>query len=418
MTIRTDRARRAWVFGVAVAAFVSACSVESPREALRQSAAEIQGGTSDTGDAPVGLFLFTDGSNNVHSCTGTMIAPDIVLTAGHCVDRVTVNDFYTGNGAPQLESNWTVPSGMVDHAVDATYVFLPGADYRDDPGDDVALLHLANPECSITPWTLAPSAAGGTCNTVGFGRNTVNQTTYHWEKRRATGTVNLGDSGPSWVTVDPLNGGGAAGDSGGPLSCAPGTVAGVFSSIPPNATPPTQSYYARTDSARADLATWISQWEFTPVPPGNCSATFRGDWHGDWPACGTNEVDITCRSPPVQRGAIVFEREDSNGVVDIGTIFAQVAMCNSSNGVGNGVVDYPTSTGTITYYACTVDPNNNTRYCSPGMTVSVTPAHPPITCQGGDEWCESTCSCDIARCAAGYIWCPSTCSCTHFNYCW
>src|SRR5437868_6837413 len=55
----------------------------------------ILGGKVDHGHAAVGVVV----DNFLHGfCTGTLIAPDIVLTAGHCVRPMVKKTFYLGSG--------------------------------------------------------------------------------------------------------------------------------------------------------------------------------------------------------------------------------------------------------------------------------------------------------------------------------
>src|SRR5439155_15051516 len=53
----------------------------------------IQGGRRDSGDPAVGVVWFQGGG----FCSGALIAPDVVLTAGHCVQQPLAG-FYTGAG--------------------------------------------------------------------------------------------------------------------------------------------------------------------------------------------------------------------------------------------------------------------------------------------------------------------------------
>ncbi|HVO31509.1 MAG TPA: trypsin-like serine protease, partial [bacterium] len=54
-----------------------------PDEPLAGSANPIVGGTTDTGHPNVVLVLRTTG-NSSYICTGTVIGPSVILTAGHC----------------------------------------------------------------------------------------------------------------------------------------------------------------------------------------------------------------------------------------------------------------------------------------------------------------------------------------------
>jgi V8-like Glu-specific endopeptidase len=71
------RIARFW--GIAVAGMM-------PVVLIAGSAGAIIGGTDDVDRHPnVGIVIIADENNNVDVCTGTLITPTVVLTAGHCV---------------------------------------------------------------------------------------------------------------------------------------------------------------------------------------------------------------------------------------------------------------------------------------------------------------------------------------------
>src|SRR5260221_5332698 len=91
-----------------LAASLAACgglSTDSARDD------EIQGGKKDTGHPAVRLVWISNGG----FCTGTLIGPQVVLTAAHCVaDRVSV--FYTGTRT--VSDSGIEPTDLTAHAVD------------------------------------------------------------------------------------------------------------------------------------------------------------------------------------------------------------------------------------------------------------------------------------------------------------
>src|SRR5690242_3824524 len=67
--------------------FALACEQQLPREPdIGREVEPIIGGQIDTGDPAVALIVFADDSG-AFTCTGTLISPTAILTAGHCVVR-------------------------------------------------------------------------------------------------------------------------------------------------------------------------------------------------------------------------------------------------------------------------------------------------------------------------------------------
>ncbi len=69
-------------------AALSACTAQS-QEGNGSSAASVVGGQVAS-DPAVVLILVSDGGPKSHICTGTLVAQDVVLTAGHCVDPAAI----------------------------------------------------------------------------------------------------------------------------------------------------------------------------------------------------------------------------------------------------------------------------------------------------------------------------------------
>jgi hypothetical protein len=226
----------------------AACSSVSPNGATQERTGEdaLQGGYAWGGDYAVGMIGFASGG----VCTGTLISPTVVLTAGHCIQNAEITGFYTGAGAPIATSAedpvpQAIPSNLRKYVVDGVALY-PGFDVAQllshgpsKAAPDLGVLHLATAVTGIVPARVpsgpdASAAAtslvsGKVCWAIGYGRHDVAGVTTVKEKR--TAEIQIASVSDMEITTHRTtfsqNGIGDEGDSGGPLLCAiPGTLDG------------------------------------------------------------------------------------------------------------------------------------------------------------------------------------------------
>jgi hypothetical protein len=218
----------------------------------------IQGGRSDSGDPAVGLLWFQGGG----FCTGTLIAPDVVLTAAHCVQD-PLEGFYTGSGHPSDGTSADPPRGMKRHPV-ADQVNHPSFQPGQCPNTtfDIGLVLLGVSEQSITPLAYnhgkAP-AVNKRCRAVGFGAHDSASGVETFEAKRAAFEDVLSVS-HAFIQVGADTGIADHGDSGGPLICGT-TIAGATSCHTDGNFPDhSVEFYARIDDAVDFIDQQINTW--------------------------------------------------------------------------------------------------------------------------------------------------------------
>ena len=259
----------------------------------------VGGQAAEPGTFPWLVVVFHEGEGEAFQCTGTVVSPNVILTAAHCVEDPRTGHRYTASG-------YLIVTGTVDwtHAprqvlgVSNTVVF-PSFNRLDASGD-AALLVLSTPTTAPAV-PLASSATdaafvapGHHALMAGWGETSLGGPVpheLHWagttvqSSRYCEAHSRVYAPAEELCTLDAPTHHAVAcfGDSGGPLLGtlpATGEVVelGIASHLYTACEPTSPVVYTRADLVRSWVQDWVSSAQYLPgtVTPASAGHTVAG----------------------------------------------------------------------------------------------------------------------------------------------
>ena len=215
MTERTIGASIGWL-GLAMALSAGCGGGGGSPSAAAEESGSIVGGEVDTGDpSVVAVYAQQPGQPGGFLCTGSLIAPTVVLTAAHCVSEVETgpNAKFSVFTSANVNRN-----GGVALAVREVHANPRWSAKRLEGGHDQGIVVLAQPTSllplAINRSPLASALRGKPVRIVGYGLNDGTAQTGAGIKRQAL--TSLSAIQANLIAVGDSRRGTCNGDSGGP----------------------------------------------------------------------------------------------------------------------------------------------------------------------------------------------------------
>jgi MYXO-CTERM domain-containing protein len=252
---------------VATGCLAVSCGAEEPGrhpniEGVSITRAAVQGGYVDSTDTGVVGLIIDHGSSGTSSCSGSLVAPNVVITARHCVASLPAGSITCGStnfGATYAANKIYVYNATTYTAQTFEYTVK---EVRVPPasgvcGNDFAILILnqnfvTSQAKLLTPLIYEPPYATLAYSAVGYGNSCPTCQDSQTRRRRdnlkvdcvgSCGYPSYADNKEWWGDV-----GVCSGDSGGPALDGQGRVIGVASRAGTEAGQCVASIYQRVDS--------------------------------------------------------------------------------------------------------------------------------------------------------------------------
>jgi secreted trypsin-like serine protease len=259
-----------------IAAVLTACS-QAPAADLGARELAVLGGSLDTTHEAVVSIATADGDPRPELCTGTIVAPKIVLTAGHCTIGREPSGLVVGVGPDSRAPTRTLPIAAIH--TPSRYDYTRVADER---GLDIGIIVLAE-DAGIAPIPLTDAPIEGTLDLVGFGQ-TSGDASSRGSRNHASVTATVRCS--TLLAFGDGKTNGCHGDSGGPLlgknASGAEVVVGIVSFGSETCDPPT--YAVRADAYASFVAAGADDSCTGCPPPGEDCVSSETDAGVDAPA--------------------------------------------------------------------------------------------------------------------------------------